>query len=605
MKIRQFYGIPSRTQAELHSMSQNLADAIYNKYGPATPYETFDWGKAGSTGLIGAMRSPSTVKLLPSWALARATDPVDFFRSLAYHSTIGLFSHVQILVQSMTYATIAGIAGPRFATTGAYGALLHQWTRINPSMLDAADRWASKLNLGGPRWRPGEFKEAMELLKRTGFENVGQEHALVDHGMTPKVVSSVGHDFLDAGTLFFRGAERNMRYGAWYTAYREFRDGGGGKMNWKAHPTGRVTDEELGQIFERAEMLSGNMSKASRATWQDGIASIPTQFLSYQLRLMEQFTGKRLTWQERARLLTTYGSLFGIPTTFGISGIPFGDILRKYALENNYVVGDKWYQTAIMEGIPSLTIGLITGKGDLSKGTYLNIGHRLGAPGFDQIREVLVGDKPWWRLFGGASWSTLSGMWEAGDGFRTAMGSMIRGDGKSFPLTPNDFMAPLKQIASVSNGMRAYAAVQTGRYMSRNETLMQTDVPTTQALFMYATGLQSQRIEDTSIMTWSLKNKEELEKYATKQYLKEMQRAWMAGAANDPEQRHNFLKRAQTWLEISGFPDEKRSMLVGLASDQSKSLIVRQDHKFYLEQVPRAAKEGKLKAWGTIQRQGQ
>src|SRR5260370_6811792 len=114
-KIKQFLGTPSNFQNMLEQLSQNIADSMYIKFGPGDNQLT--------KGLI----------LAPSWAVANLTKPIDYLNYITYHAVIGLFSPAQILVQSMNYVTMAGIAGWGKAGQGMIEPLLHQYGRLNPN----------------------------------------------------------------------------------------------------------------------------------------------------------------------------------------------------------------------------------------------------------------------------------------------------------------------------------------------------------------------------------------------------------------------------------------------------------------------------------------
>jgi hypothetical protein len=246
----------------------------------------------------------------------------------------------------------------------------------NPEILEALDRIASS-NFkvpGTSRWLPGQFKEARQLLEYTGFGHVAGEHALRDNPMAYNIVAGPAETFLKWGASPFTAAERNVRYGAWYTAYREFRE---------ANPVGKISQADTRKILERADLLYTNMSKASNSTLHSGILSIPAQFYAYQLRLMELFMGKRLTDIERARLLGTFALVYGVPAAFGVSGLPLGDWIRKWAQEDGYVVGDNYINTLLTEGLPSLLGGLATGN-------YYNVGERYGIQGFGPLKDALT-----------------------------------------------------------------------------------------------------------------------------------------------------------------------------------------------------------------------
>lgn len=543
LKIQQILGTPSVIDNVLQSISQKLADTIYTKFGPT--------------------------KLDPSWMLPKLTDAGRFLRSVTYNATIGLFAIPQFIVQSMTYVTIAGIMGGALAIPGTAGAFLHQLSRINPGMVEALDSLATKVHMPGTaRWRPGEWKEANSLLVRTGFGNVGAEHALLDNPLSAKVVTNAGQQFLDAGTIFFKEGEKNARYGAWYTAYREFRE---------LHPTGRITNYELGQIFDKAELLAGNMSSASKSLLQRGPMSFPTQFLAYNLRLAELMTGKRLDMIQKARLFTTYSALYGVPSAMGLAGLPIGDLFRKAALDSGYVMGDS-QSSAAMEGLPSAFLHMITGN-------WYNIGGRFGSPGFDVVRDALTGDKPWWNLAGGASWSTISGAFESMSPFMSWAMSFMRDDDKYYPIKSDDMIEPLKMVTSINGIDRYAAALRTGNWMSKKGIVLDTASPLN-ALMMTLTGVQPQASADVHLLSQGLKDRKDNEGKVLNLFLDQMNRGFQSLDQNDPEQAKTYFVRGKAILKIGGFPDEKYSQAFSLATRGNETLISRINENYFMKNVP-------------------
>jgi len=557
-KIKQLMGTPSALDTALQGISQKLADVGYDKFGP------------------------SAIHLAPQWMFDRITDAPSFFRSVAYHAAIGMFALPQFMVQNMTYVTILGVAGAKMAIPGTKGAFLHQLSRINPGMIDKLDEIASKqLIPGTSRWKPGEWKEANELLRNTGFQHVGQENAMQDVRYTPKVIESAWGQFLDLGQIFFKEGEKNARYGAWYTAFREFRD---------ANPTGRLTEANKRTIFERAELLSGNMSQASKSILQRGPMAFPTQFLAYNMRLAELFTGKRITGIERARLFNTFAAFYG-SSAAGIVGFPLGDYFRKYAVDNGYLVGDNVVETMVGEGLPSAMIAMITGGGDIRKGTFLNFGQRYGSSGADIIKDALVSDKPWWRMAGGAVASTLSTALEQSDGFKTAMFSLMRDDDKAVPLKVDDLIGPLKLFSSANNAFRSIGALETGRWMSRKGQLLEKDITPGMATFMGLTGMQPQSVADTRSYTWLQQDRKNAEKYAEDVFLKNFNSYLQALKDNNTTQAQDYLKTARATLVVTGYPLEKYSSLISRAAKGNETLISRLDFSYHLRNVPTADRQ--------------
>ncbi len=565
-KIKQFIGTPSKVQNMLDRMSQDLADAMYKKFGPG--------GNQLTRGLI----------LAPSWTVANLTKPIDLMHYVTYNAVIGLFSPAQILVQSMNYVTMAGIAGWGRATQGGVAALLHQFGRLNeyPDWIAKLDSIASKFG-----FKPGEFTEARMLGNQSGMFNVGSSHILYDNHYAPKLISNGAQQFLDLGTAFFRGSEQHSRFGAHYIAYKEFRD---------RNPTGRITNADRAAILDRADLLSGNMSRASKSRIQYGIGSFPSQFMGYQLRLAELFTGSRMggTGTEaainRARLFGTFAIAFGVPTATGITTIPFDQYFRKTALENGYVVGDKWWQTTFMEGLPAAL-------GQMATGNVYDVGQRYGAPGMDVFRDVFTGDKPWWNMLGGASFSTLAGAFQYSNGFRTAMMSMIRQDNEAFPMTMETFTEPLKIISSYSAAWKTMAAINTGRWMSRNETFIDRTSPAN-AIFMGLSGLQSQQAADIQRVTWSLKDKKALEDTGKKEFIRYFHRALRDQEMN-PELARSEFAQANAYLVISGYPEEKYHEAIAEAAKDNETLIERLNWDFYLKDIPYSQKENYMRAYNS------
>lgn len=550
MQIQQFLGVRSEVDNLLHSAAQRMADSLYSSFGE------------------------KSLKIDPLWLMPKLKDPFQFMRSIAFHAKLGLFAVPQLLVQAQTYSVMMGMSGFR-NTVGALGAAtLTQLTRLNknPAILDHLDKIMSKLNVtGATRWRPGEFKESLEALHRTGFMEVGREYALRGDIEAPRLITSKMGRVLDAGTVFFTEGERFSRMGAWHAAYKEFRD---------ANPFGRLTDKDIRSILVRADDLTVNMSRASSSMLHSGVMSIPTQFLTYQIRLAELMWGKRLDTAQRMKILAYQSALYGVPTAIGVSGLPLGDIFRKNALENGYTVGDSWIESAVTEGLPAMMIALLTGDGDIKKGKWYNIGDRFGSQGFETIREAMRGDKTFWDIVGGAGFSVTKGIWDGSDGFRNAMMSLIRGDeDKKVPLTTEDVLDVFKEITSVNQTWKAIAALNTGRWYSKKEGYL-TDVSPLSAVFMAATGLQPQDVTDLQLMSWSNKDRKSFEDEVEKNVIQEIRRA--VRIQNDsPEQADKYLKRAKALFEIADFPLNRRTEIIAKASKDYESMIEAMDWKFY------------------------
>lgn len=566
-QILSLVGTPSATDSFLNSAAQKLMDATYNRF-----------------GMKGILLDPKTV-------LPILKDPARFIRSVVFHTTLGMFNLPQFLVQSMNYVNILGIAGPRYAMSGSLAAQLHFWSSINADtkIIAHLDTMASKFRMPGvAEWKPGEFTEARNEMMKTGWGNIGREVSTLDDVASEKLINNLGKDFLDAGGIFFRGGERNARYGAWYTAFKEWRD---------KNPTAILGDADRADILTRADTLNINMTRASSSMLHQGVLSIPTQFYAYQLRLTELLLSKRLTNIEKIRLVGANAAMYGIPTGLGVTGIPFTDNLRKYALENGYVVGDNFLTSLAMEGIPSSLLALTTGN-------WYNVADRYGNKGFDQITSVQRTDKSMLDILGGAAYSKLKDAWGSTDGFRAAIMSAFRDDGKFFPVTIEDMSDIFRGISSVNQGMRLAAAVNIGKWMSRKDTYL-TDVTPMNAIFQSITGMQSQNVADVTRKTTSLQDQKALYEEAEKQFTQEFQRFAQAHKDNDPDAARKSMIRGLAWLNIAGYPRDKFMSLVSRAAGNNRSLVDSVDWSFYIQNAPDDSQVQRMKAFQTVQRQKQ
>ena len=569
-KAQRLWGTPSKIQTELHTYAQEMADSLYGK-GPAS-------------------------KISPVWMFDRALDGAKAIRAATFDVTIGLFSLPIFLVQQSTYVTIAGIEGIGRAGAATAGALLHQWARLpisGPKTLDLMDSLASKVyvpTISGAikgegafaRFLPGQWKEARELLLKTGFHLTSSDTALTNNPLSVNVRRSGTQQVLDWGRVPFNEGDRNARLGAWYASYLRFR---------AKNPTGRVNDLDLAEILDHADLLAGNMSAASKSTLQQGPGAFATQFLGYTMRMAELATGKRLTAVERARLYTTYWGAFGVGGA-GLTGVPVGDYIRSLAIDNGYEEKPDNWSTWAIEGPASMLVELITGE-------RYNIGQRFGAPGFDPIRDVLSGDKSMWTIAMGASGNVLSNVWTQSDGLRTAIMSVFKDDGKFFPLSAQDFIEPLKAVASVNAAIRWKHALNTTDWISRKGMVLDTDISPVNAAILSLTGTQTQKAANLqSFFSLGSEIKDD-QKKTEDAFLREWRRFSQAVKDKDFANARFYGTRANAILREGNYPVTKYGELAARAERESmKTVTDRAMFNYYLgRDVPETQRAPRQKTY--------
>lgn len=550
-KIDQFIGVPSKADTWIHSMTTQLADNAYEGFGPE-----------GSRSL-----AQKSVSIAPIWALHRLKDPVSFIRAVTFNFKLGLGAIPQFLVQAQTHALIWALE-PRYGTSGTYAMMLHGWSKFNknPAILDALDNYATKLNVFGSKWRPGEWKEAMSELDKSGFEHVAGEYSNLDDQLRTKFIMNDFEKGLKLGQAPFRLGEQSTRVSAWYTAFREFRD---------ANPTTPITNIERSKILSKADLLTVNMSRASASMLNHGALSLSTQFLTYQIKLAELFWGKRLgetlgeRMMARARIIGLFSVLYGVPNAIGVTGAPFSDNVREHFMDDlGYIPGEKFLSTFINEGLPAWSLAMITGRGDLQKGNLENVGDRYGSQGFQNWKQALRSDIPWWQVIGGASTATFAKFINSAfDPFYQGALSWARGDtGDSrFTIRSADLVEPLKEISSISAGTKWWSALSTGKWISKNESYV-TDVSPLRATLLGLTGMSPQDQDDMFITNKMVAGETDAQKAALKEFIKDWRRGIEAKQNNDDEQGNAYHRNAMARLTSVGYPYEKILSAIAIAN---------------------------------------
>jgi len=298
--------------------------------------------------------------------------------------------------------------------------------------------------------------------------------------------------------------------------------------------------------------------------------------------------GNRITPMAKFRLATFYSLLYGAPSAIGLTGLPMSNAIREEAIQRGYVPGQNWLSTAVDLGVPAVLGAWITGKGDFQKGSLVNFGARYGSPGFTQFNDALKSDHTWYQLLGGASGTSLLNTLTQGQNFFRVAASMFRDNkDRPFPLKIDDFIDVFKEISTVNQGWKLYMAINTGKWMSKNEGYL-SNVSGLGATFYAATGTQPQEVEDSYIKNNIRKGEVEFQKYTMKEGIQEYHRYIQAAKEGNQAQAQAYFKRANTLLEISGYPHDKIATFLSIAAKGYESQINDQDFAFAFKGVPQS-----------------
>ncbi|HEY6021986.1 MAG TPA: hypothetical protein VIY48_19615, partial [Candidatus Paceibacterota bacterium] len=342
-------------------------------------------------------------------AIATVTDPASWLRAIAFHSKLGFFNPVQLFLQANQMFHAIAVSGPRNGLAGFTAAFLMRRLGHNPMALDRVAEIATHFG-----WTASEFKDMYAAFQRTGLYEVAGEAAMRDDNFDPHLFrSKIGGFFLDSGAMFFNEGERLGRLTAFATAYKDFRAGRaniGQSMGRGFKADAEIGNRELAWIQNRSDDLSGNMTTASKALWQNGVWSVPTQFATWNARMQEQMLGGalhdiagkglpgRLTGAEKLRALSMYSLLYGAPLGLGITvgGVwPMYDSIKQEAMGRGIDINNGFFEP-FTEGLAETGLHYLTGH-------QYNIAQRYGPGNQQLIRDAIMGDKSLPELLFGAS----------------------------------------------------------------------------------------------------------------------------------------------------------------------------------------------------------
>jgi len=181
----------------------------------------------------------------------------------------------------------------------------------------------------------------------------------------------------------------------------------------------------------------------------------------------------------------------------------------------------------------------------------------------------------------------------------------IQGDQEKWPIKADDLLQPIKNISSGNIALREQYALNTGHWMSKNNTYI-GDVSPLESMLLSLTGLQPQAQTQANTM-YNLVNKQtETQKTGTNNAIKEINKFFIALKDKNDSQADDYMKRAFSELIDAGVPQEEWGQVIRTASNNyGKTLIERLDWQWYMTKVPPSNFDDRLSAFRTkLQLQG-
>ena len=375
------------------------------------------------------------------------TDVSSRLLQVGFYSKFGFFNPDQFLLQGLHSLVIVGaspIHGARALTLGAP-------VKMIASLPDDAARVAIKRAAATKIATEEELTNLVRYVKESGRANIDNQIVELQGAETYGSASNLlgraaqsSRKVLDVSTIPFRAGESITRTTSMITAVLEH---GSKRVGEDAFsPTG------LRWIANREQDLSFRMTTSSKGAYSQGIARVPTQWLSYSFRALENITiGRDFTVGEKLGMAAVMGPLWGL-TGMGI-GSTAGFITEKMGFDPNDPEAVKFYND------------IKYGLGDHLIGEFLGVdtayAERVAPLG--QLADVFSGlfeDSLVETLFG-PSGSISNDIWS---GLTRTLSSV---QGQRWYIFNEDLEYTLRNISTYDKVLKIKELIFTGQYQSR------------------------------------------------------------------------------------------------------------------------------------------
>ncbi len=514
---------------------------------------------AGTVSAIYSARGMKYTELADKVLSSALSDPLQRLRAMAYHKSMGFFNIAQVFKQASASVTPIAVS-PKHGLNAALASGVMRKLDLLPTD-DAVHRMVSgyvqKLT---PGWTAEMFSDSFKTLKKTGFDLSGTGSAIRDDLSDPSIFTSkVGHA-LELGTTFFRGADRYARMVAWNTAYSEY-------VSKFPKLIGRLEKGDIDTILNRATDLNINMGREGKASWQLGSFNIGSQFLGYNARMHDLFTGIRLTPSEKTRLFAAHATLYGLPTaaTPFLLFAPMRDMIKEGMMVHG-INPDEGEVDAATNGLLSVSLEALTGRqyetssyGPGSIDTFYKLFlDKKGQTGFDDIIDTLSG--PGGSLFKNIASQT----WELGKDVQFFFSNDAPVD-----ELEGDVKLLLQNITTINNVNKLWMAYNYGKYIqnkpggdgSANRVTLE-NYTMTDAVVANILGIDPQDISSSYLKIRADKEIEAHEQEISVEIKNHLRKYLLEKDKGNEDIAQSYLKKAKTLSVMGDFDEVKQAKLL-------------------------------------------
>ena len=577
------------TQLQAREIAKVEKTSIDQFLGAASPdVQVMKWAQEKVLNSTHALRGQASSDYWASHLRFKSQDPTTFLRAATFDIQMGSFNPVQYFNQSQTVLHAVAVAGPTNGWNGFTAGSMKYTLRgqMNEKIRHAA--YEHMLATKSTGWNLEWLKESDELFSRSGWGRIGGEVTWRSDVESPQIVQSAFGKIREGGRFFFNEGEKLPRYIAWDAAYYEWRS---------ANPTAKATDEVIAGLLNRANIMTNNMTRAAHAGLQQGIPSMTTQFLGYQMRLMDQIWGGRLTWQEKSRVMALYSALYGIPV--GVS-VPIGlwpmyDQMKEWSIRMGVNWDDNIATRILGEGLGNEFWTQATG------GKKYDFSSKFGPRGIPNIRDWLLGDKTMMEIIWGVSGTTFEGIGRSLQPFIWGLAAAVQGKHKDYPIMMSDLEGVSKVISTVNTEVRAVYAWNYQKYYTRsNRSVAEADK--LDAILLGVFGVQSRKAQEAMTLE-KMVQRQERGKAALLQIIRvDYRNFFNAVKQNDKASSDGYIKRLQQYRIIGGFtPTEWNSISVKATNDY-KDIAVTAPYNWFIKDAPPSQAKQRMKTFDERQK---
>lgn len=415
-------------------------------------------------------------KVVTDWWVDR--NPIRAARGFAVDLKLGWFNPAQFPLQASTMIASMSLS-PRLGMKGMMSYMPMRFYLRKGATTADLDMFIARGAHTAAGLEPEEFRAYMNSARNSGFFDFKNNHLMMEEYGPNAAIPAFRNNydrFSQAGRVFWNEGEMINRGVSYRIAWGEAR---------QLHPTAAFNDPYFQRDLARlANKYSFQMSEQSAAYWQKGILSIPTQFWSYNVRMMEMMMGNDLTPIQRVRLVV------GQTLLAGSAGFPLGSVAAVwYQWATGHPPGG---DTPMSDIVGILDRGLVDTAIYHASGQTLDahFGQRLGSAG--NFLPDLVRDVMGWSQYGertavdialGAGGSTLGSIF-AGLVDIARYSAAESGGDQGWEMTTATIGRLAQNVSSISNASKAYMILRYQEYMTSRGNVVLNDVPTVNAFAM-------------------------------------------------------------------------------------------------------------------------